>query len=378
MWGVTCLIYVVWLSLPSPVAARSGCLSLYKRGDYLSAAACFQQQAKQMGPGASLSLTQKWNKGRLLKNAARSYMRVANASATRQKLAQAAFRREQALKLLALYIKEKLYESRRRRREVERMQRQLEAKIQYATLLVETGLPSARICVKGFRYDRCLRQGRWRLRLRPGTYQVRISARGRPLQTRQHQARPGQSHTLRFALQSVGVLIETQPKGANVRIQGTYQGQTPLRLSLNPGTYTIRFSYRCYHSVVQELKLRAGQRAVSLRRKLQPTSTPDPHQTQRIVGWSVLIGGAVVLLGAGITQGLQVGHSQEYKNYQRQYEALPAGAATFAQLHQQALAAYDAALTTQWVAGVGFGVGGVAATIGLISLLSLPPSTSCR
>jgi hypothetical protein len=71
-------------------------------------------------------------------------------------------------------------------------------------------------------------------------------------------------------------LITSNPPGAQVFINGTPLGITPLTVSdLNQGTYTIRYTLQGYQPSEQKIILAAGQ-TVPVTGILQPVPTPTP------------------------------------------------------------------------------------------------------
>jgi formylglycine-generating enzyme required for sulfatase activity len=99
--------------------------------------------------------------------------------------------------------------------------------------------------------------------LREGEHDVRISLAG--FKTWQDQLRVigNQPQILpEVSLEKAdGVLaVSSNPKGANVTVDGTYQGQTPIEIALPPAMkYRIELSKAGYHSAVRDVRVEAEE-----------------------------------------------------------------------------------------------------------------------
>lgn len=57
------------------------------------------------------------------------------------------------------------------------------------------------------------------------------------------------------------VTFETDPPGAEIAIEGTFRGATPMTLKLDPGRYRVRISMSAYFPEEQVLTVAYGQPA---------------------------------------------------------------------------------------------------------------------
>ncbi len=99
---------------------------------------------------------------------------------------------------------------------------------------------------------------------RPGNVTVEVRRDGFETTTQRVQVRPGTSTDVRFDLRAIArdgtVTFTSDPRGADVYVEGRFVGSTPTgRLTFAPGTYTARFELPGYGSESVRFTVRAGQ-----------------------------------------------------------------------------------------------------------------------
>lgn len=92
--------------------------------------------------------------------------------------------------------------------------------------------------------------------------------------------------------------VQTLPSGADVRVDGTSLGKTPLRVEVEPGLRNLEIERRGYYPVSKTVRGTSGQ-TTELRLELVE-SGDDVDRAVAITGWT-LGAAALPLLGAGIT-----------------------------------------------------------------------------
>ena len=66
------------------------------------------------------------------------------------------------------------------------------------------------------------------------------------------------------------LVLDSEPRGANITVGGVYRGQTPLRLALPPGrTYAVQFSRAGYRNEARAVAVRSGE-GRSIKVQLEP------------------------------------------------------------------------------------------------------------
>lgn len=99
-------------------------------------------------------------------------------------------------------------------------------------------------------------------KLRPGSYQVTISAEGYGAQTLSEYVIAGKTTTCYMPLKtSTGTLIVTStPSKVKVKINDTFKGTTPLTLkNLKPGTYKVTIGAERFNAKTNNVKVKAGE-----------------------------------------------------------------------------------------------------------------------
>jgi len=123
------------------------------------------------------------------------------------------------------------------------------------------------------------------LSLAAGTHDVEVRLDGyQPYRVRV-QVRAGQTSRVSPRLVPVvttgTLVVDSTPQGAEVYINGAYQGRTPLRLSLNDGTYEVELRLPGYETYKARVRVRAGQtsRVVPRLRPVVTTGTLEIYST---------------------------------------------------------------------------------------------------
>jgi len=115
-----------------------------------------------------------------------------------------------------------------------------------------------------------------KIAINPGTHDVEVRMSGYQTYRARVQVRAGQSVRISPRLARVsttGVLsIDSTPQGAEVYINGSYQGRTPIKLSINEGTYDVELRLPGYEPYQARVRVRAGQTS-RLAPRLQPVVT---------------------------------------------------------------------------------------------------------
>ncbi len=76
---------------------------------------------------------------------------------------------------------------------------------------------------------------------------------------------------VRERVQNATLTVSSVPSGASVYLDGIYRGKTPVTLTTNPGTHSLKLSLSGYKTRVVTVTLQSGQRK-SLSFRLQPTT----------------------------------------------------------------------------------------------------------
>ncbi|GAB5603698.1 PEGA domain-containing protein [Thermus sp. FJN-A] len=132
------------------------------------------------------------------------------------------------------------------------------------------------------------------LSLPEGRYQVELRLSGYETYRAQVEVRRGETTRLDVRLTPLprtGTLfLESSPSGAEVYLEGRLQGRTPLRLTLNEGTYRVELrapGYEPYQATVRVERGRETRLAASLR----PLRTGEVYLEARPEGAEVYIDG---------------------------------------------------------------------------------------
>jgi len=132
------------------------------------------------------------------------------------------------------------------------------------------------------------------LKLKPGRRSVEIFAENyQDLKTQVDVEGCGVSQALQFALLPAwgDVTIGSMPEGAEVKIDGKLVGETPLKLQLLPGTYSVEVSANRYKTWRTQLSVKANQPETLDHIKLLPADGILALST-RPPGASVTVGDA--------------------------------------------------------------------------------------
>jgi|GEM_PF-1239956 hypothetical protein len=146
------------------------------------------------------------------------------------------------------------------------------------TLLVSSTPSGAQVLING----RLVGNTPLTLELLPGTYNLELRLSGyNPLRT-SFTIQAGQVTQLNLPLVAIppptGVLaVDSNPRGAEVLLDGRLVGATPLNLSLNPGTYTVELKRGGFSPFRTLVTIQAG-RTTRLSINLARIAPPPPVQ----------------------------------------------------------------------------------------------------
>lgn len=166
--GLVLLVFVVFV--PPVEAGYKACLKLYRSQKYKPAASCFQALARQLGDVSSLTRSQRLTKGTALRGAAIALRKEAQRS---RRAEVSSYLYAEAVRLLWIYEKEKLYPNVARRNSTRLLRLQLLQRIGAGPLSVATGTTSATLTIKGYKFAASGR-GKWLGSVRPGRYVVAV------------------------------------------------------------------------------------------------------------------------------------------------------------------------------------------------------------
>jgi hypothetical protein len=95
----------------------------------------------------------------------------------------------------------------------------------------------------------------------PGTHVIKAAAAGYETQTVSLEVKPSQPVTVELILvaKPAQVVVQTEPAGALVRLDGNDSGLTNTTLALTPGPHDLRLDLAGYEIVRQQLDLKPGQ-----------------------------------------------------------------------------------------------------------------------
>lgn len=121
------------------------------------------------------------------------------------------------------------------------------------------------------------------------------------------------------AVQRTGLVFDTQPAGASVRLNETaLAGETPMRIELEPGTHTVIAALPGYERHQQEVTVEAGE-TLSLVVQLRPVvAAPGRSPLPWVIAAA---GGVATVAGGGLLVGALVANNKirawdEHRNEQ--------------------------------------------------------------
>ncbi|WP_018110681.1 PEGA domain-containing protein [Thermus igniterrae] len=169
------------------------------------------------------------------------------------------------------------------------------------------------------------------LSLPEGRYGVELRLVGYEPYRATVQVRPGETARLDVRLTPVPrtgtLLLETSPAGAEVYLEGRLQGRTPLRLTLEEGTYRVEYRLPGYEPYGATVRVERG-RETRLAATLRPIRTGELVLEARPEGAEVYVDGRAVgraplrlTLEAGLHEVRVV--APGYSEYRAQVEVRP-------------------------------------------------------
>ncbi len=187
---------MVWPSLGSLAWAQSvNCGQLFQAKKYLTAAECFQKKASKMPSALQLSKIQRYLKGQTIRNASLAFQKAAS---LQQNIEVAAYRREQAVRMLRQYLKEDLCQKKYLCRQARGNILELLHLIKYTPLSIITA-PGQRATVKvtGYQYKiQHISPPQWNKSVRPGRFRIEVRYENGKVVRKQVIVSPGQARTV--------------------------------------------------------------------------------------------------------------------------------------------------------------------------------------
>jgi hypothetical protein len=186
---------MVLLSLSGLALASDKCEAMLKQRSYLKAAQCFQQRSDKMPPPDQLSKIQRYLKGQALRSAWTAYDKAAVQT---KDIEKGGHYRENALKLIDFYLKNKLCPKPYLCQIVLGKQTKIRKAIGYAQLTVVTDSKvSGFLEVKGYKYlAKKTTPPQWSQAVRPGRYTVTVTYEGQKALVRRLIVRPNTPRVL--------------------------------------------------------------------------------------------------------------------------------------------------------------------------------------
>ncbi|TNE44697.1 MAG: PEGA domain-containing protein [Deltaproteobacteria bacterium] len=266
--GLLWLSLLVWLSWSS--VAWADCYRLYRNNQPEQAGDCFVESARKLGSGKGLSEAQRLRKGRLLRNAALCFDKVAK----NLPVENASVLREKAIAQLSLALKEDLLEGVTGKQEALALRSRIEKSIGRMELTLLTGRSDASVCVSAKGWKSCQVGAIWKLKLLPRTHKVVVRYKGGEQQSRTLSPKPFGRIAMVFAPKeraSATTVVTNHPEAtltllSSVLVKPIVAKGEAFSKELKPGTYKLKVLYPNGQSLQRTLKVVEGKpRVVVLR-----------------------------------------------------------------------------------------------------------------
>lgn len=316
---ILCTLAFLWFGLVSSsfvYASTVHCTQLYNTKKYEKAGQCFWKAANQIGDPKRASSIKKYAKGRLLRNAFQSYTRIKtkkydNIQSIYKKLKN----------IIRQYTQESLYEDNTRKHS---LQKKLERWIQQKTILTKSKAshvifksqhPSALLTLSGATLTRQLKHqgGVWKLKLKPGTYQLTLKYPGIPKLRKALVVGVQPQQTFSYQPPSATLQANSAPSGADVYVNGSLRGRTPIQFLVPDGKLEVVFKKGC-HTIIRKSVSIQPQEKKTVSGILRPESiyldwikSSKAANQSRILGWVGILTGAAVY---GLTVGSFIASNQ--------------------------------------------------------------------
>ncbi len=143
------------------------------------------------------------------------------------------------------------------------------------------------------------------LELDPGNHTIRVSRPGYTEYTDVFRVRPGRETALQVDLLAVSMVLHvvTTPPGAQVFVDGTFAGESPVDVDLRDGEHSIRLKSFGYHDSVQSVQASAGHddtlettlEALPPEEVAALSQPAEPSWYERPLTWVAVGGGALAV-----------------------------------------------------------------------------------
>jgi hypothetical protein len=168
---------------------------------------------------------------------------------------------------------------------------------------ISTGSPQAEAILRGAALLEPMKHkgATWRIKLPPGPYTLRLAyPEGIPYE-RNFQVTPSEKLALRYAPPSSTLAISSVPLGAQIFLEGIYQGVTPMTLKVSDGSYRVHLLKQC-HLVAERMVEVAPKKEATLSLLLETEAAYQGWQTQKkSEGLQRVLGLSALFVGLGLT-----------------------------------------------------------------------------
>lgn len=255
-----CLLLLGW-----PGLLQASCRTFFQQKKFQQAASCFIKQARNLSnTGGS-----RYRKARLLRNAATCFELAAK---RKSKVENRSYLLEQAIIWLQYHNQKRLYEDQEARRQTLRRIRQIKRRIGYVRLVVISNHPRAKVCIKGYQWNRCEIRTVWTQLLRPGAYKIQVTYLMNPVvdSSKDLKLQRNEQKTVLFTPPYESVSIVTNDPKAKMTLQGEgldkalSQVGSLWSLQLPPGRYKLKVKYPHRPAKQRSFQVKSGQPVAQL------------------------------------------------------------------------------------------------------------------
>ena len=168
---------------------------------------------------------------------------------------------------------------------------------------INTGSPQAEMLLRGAALLEPMKQKgeAWRIKLPPGPYTLRLSYPESIPYERNFQVTPSEKIALRYVPPSSTLKVTSVPQGAQIFLEGVYQGVTPMTLKVSDGSYRIHLLKQC-HQVAERVVEVAPKKEATLSLLLEAETSYRGWQAQKkSEGLQRALGLSALFVGLGLT-----------------------------------------------------------------------------